>query len=93
MTGAEKGFLLLTSHLGDPSRKPLTVAQFRELTKRVKEMTSRDLFRDITVRDFTAAGYSEAFGRQIVALLQDGELLEYYLLQAHKAGCVPITRA
>ena len=31
MTGAEYGFLLLTSQLGNPDRKPLTVAQFREL--------------------------------------------------------------
>ena len=31
MNGKERGFLLLTSHLGDPERKPLTVAQFRQL--------------------------------------------------------------
>ena len=36
MTGPEQGFLLLTSSLGDPHRKPLTVPQFRELAKRVQ---------------------------------------------------------
>ena len=30
MTGAERGFLLLCCHLGDPQRRPLTVAQFRK---------------------------------------------------------------
>ena len=38
MTGPEKGFLLLTSHLGDPNRKPLTVAQFRQLALQVKKL-------------------------------------------------------
>ena len=93
MTGAERGFLLLTSQLGDPARKPLTAPQFRELTQRVKDMTSRERNRDVNVMDFIAMGYKEAFARHIVALLQDEELLEYDLLQAKKAECVPITRA
>ena len=93
MTGAERGFLLLTSHLGDPARKPLTAAQFRELTHRVKNMTSQDRSRDVNAQDFVSVGYKESFARHIVALLQDEELLEYYLLQAKKADCFPITRA
>ena len=93
MTGAERGFLLLTSHLGDPARKPLTAAQFRELTHRVKDMTSREKNRDVNARDFISMGYKEDFARHIAGLLQDEELLEYYLLQAKKAECFPITRA
>ena len=42
LTGGERGFLLLTSCLGDPARKPLTAAQFRELTHRAKLMTDDD---------------------------------------------------
>ena len=38
MTGAEKGFLLLTSHLGDPARPVLTTAQFRTLAVRAGQM-------------------------------------------------------
>jgi predicted Rossmann fold nucleotide-binding protein DprA/Smf involved in DNA uptake len=38
-------------------------------------------------------GYKEDFARHITGLLQDEELLEYYLLQAKKAECFPITRA
>lgn len=93
MTGAERGFLLLTSQLGDPARKPLTAAQFRELTHRVKDMTFREENRDIYARDFIAMGYKEDFARHIAELLQDEELLEYYLLQAKRAECFPITRA
>ena len=39
MTGAERGFLLLTSHLGTPLRRPLTVAQFRVLTERMQAVS------------------------------------------------------
>ena len=40
MTPREQGFLLLTSRLGDPERKPLTVAQFRTLAKQVQAMAA-----------------------------------------------------
>ena len=93
LTGAEYGFLLLTSHLGDPGRKPLSVAQFRELMHRWDKLTSRDLDRDVEEADFVSIGYSPKFARHIVGLLQEQTLLEWYLAQAGKHGCVPITRA
>lgn len=93
LTGAEYGFLLLTSHLGDPGRKPLSVAQFRELMHRWDKLTSRDLDRDVGEADFVSIGYSSGFARHIVELLQEQTLLEWYLAQAGKHGCVPITRA
>ena len=93
LTGAEYGFLLLTSHLGDPDRKPLTVAQFRELAERSKNRSSRDLSRDVDVSDFVSMGYSVKFAKHVVDLLRDEALLDWYMAQARKAGCVPITRA
>ena len=93
LTGAEYGFLLLTSHLGDPGRKPLSVAQFRELMHRWDQPTSRDLDRDVEEADFVSIGYSPKFARHIVELLQEQTLLDWYLTQAGKHGCVPITRA
>lgn len=93
MTGAERGFLLLTSRLGDPDRKPLTVAQFRELTRRIKNMTSRESLRDVNMQDLVSIGYPESFAGHILALLQETQLLEYYMRQAKKANCYPITRA
>ena len=41
MNNKERGFLLLTGHLGNPERKPLTVAQFRNLANRVAQMDRR----------------------------------------------------
>lgn len=93
LTGGECGFLLLTSHLGDPDRKPLSTAQFRELARRVREMTSRELSRDVEVLDFIALGYSAGFAGHIVELLQEETLLKWYLAQGEKLGCVPVTRA
>jgi predicted Rossmann fold nucleotide-binding protein DprA/Smf involved in DNA uptake len=55
--------------------------------------TSRELSRDVEIRDFKAVGYSEAAARHMVELLQEEELLEYYLLRAKKADCYPLTRA
>ena len=38
MRAAECGFLLLSSHLGDPLRKPLSAPQLRNLALRVREL-------------------------------------------------------
>lgn len=93
LTAGEYGFLLLTSHLGDPGRKPLTVAQFRELTERWKYFDYQDISRDMDEADFVSVGYSNAAARQIVDLLNDKPRLDRYILRAQQHGCVPITRA
>lgn len=90
---AEKGFLLLTSNLGNPERRPLTVAQFRELMERSDRIRSRDISRDVDVDDFVSIGYSPRFAQHIVNLLQDEELLAWYLIQSGKQNCFPLTRA
>ena len=90
---AEYGFLLLTSNLGNPGRKPLTVAQFRELMDRSDRINYRDISRDVDVYDFVSIGYSPKFAQHIIDLLHDEELLGWNLIQAGKFDCVPITRA
>lgn len=90
---AEYGFLLLTSNLGNPGRKPLTVAQFRELMDRSDRINYRDISRDVDVHDFVSIGYSPQFAQHIMDLLHDEELLGWYLIQSGKYDCVPITRA
>lgn len=90
---AEYGFLLLTSNLGNPGRKPLTVAQFRELTQRWSQMTSQELSREVDVCDFLSIGYSPKFAGHLVELLQEEALLDWYLAQARKHDCIPLTRA
>jgi len=51
LTGADRGFLLLTGHLGDPERRPLTVAQFRELTRQARRMERPLSDRELTEDD------------------------------------------
>ncbi len=89
----EYGFLLLTSHLGNPGRKPLSVAQFRELANRCEEMDFREASREIMPEDFVSVGYGKQFAAHMVSLLQEEEQLQWYLSKAEKQGIIPITRA
>ncbi len=89
----EYGFLLLTSNLGNPERKPLTVAQMRDLFQRSEQMKKSDISRDVDVYDFVSIGYSPKVAQHIIDLLHDEVLLQYYLIQARKADCQPVTRA
>ena len=90
---AEYGFLLLTSNLGNPGRKPLTVAQFRELMDRSDRINYREISRDVDVYDFVSIGYSPKFAQHIIDLLHDEELLGWYMIRSRKYDCVPVTRA
>lgn len=92
MTAGEQGFLLLTCHLGDPERKPLTVAQFRDLTRRARAMERPGENREMTVRDLMGIGCSEDGANRILHLLSQREQLDWYLEKAREGGCFPITR-
>jgi len=92
LTGAEKGFLLLTSHLGNPDRQVLSTAQFRTLADRVNHSDSPLEDRDLTVQDFTALGYSRDMAERILSLLSDEDLLSRYLHRGARLACVPVTR-
>ena len=92
MTGPEKGFLLLTSSLGDPQRKPLTTAQFRKLAKRVQQAEWDATARDLEPNDLIALGYAEPMAQRIYGLLHSANQLREYLQRAQNCGCYPITR-
>lgn len=92
MNPREQGFLLLTGYLGDPERKPLTVAQFRELTKRVRGMDKPDQEREMTQEDLISIGCSRAFARRVLLLLAQMEQLQWYVSRGKRQGCIPITR-
>ena len=91
MTGAERGFLLLCCHLGNPERRPLTVAQFRKLSRRVREAEKAPGDRELEVSDLTRLGYARAEAEQILSLFSEEELLDRYLRKAERAGCIPLT--
>lgn len=93
LTQPQRGFLLLTSKLGVPERKALTAAQLRNLAKRVTAMPHPDTLRELEAADLIALGYSPDAACHIWSLLQEDQLLDYYLEKAAKAGCTPLTRA
>lgn len=92
MTGPEQGFLLLTSQLGDPERKPLTVAQFRGLAKRALDAERDVTPRDLELADLLHLGYDGEMARRIFGLLSGTGQLREYLRRAERCDCYPITR-
>ena len=92
MTGAERGFLLLSSCLGNPERRPLTVAQLRELAHRVREGERLPSDRELDREALQVLGYGGDLAERILGLLSEEELLDRYLRRGESKGCVPLTR-
>ena len=92
MNAREQGFLLLTSHLGDPDRKPLTVAQMRVLTACVRASEKKTEERSMVTEDLMAMGYNRPSAERIVSLLAESERMLNYSIKGVRAGCMPITR-
>ena len=93
MTAKEQGILLLTSKLGNVERKPLTVAQFRNLARRVSQMEKPKQSRELTEDDLVALGYDRNTALRIVTLLSEEEGLARYIQRGKRRGCYPISRA
>lgn len=92
MNRRERGFLLLTSHLGDPERKVLTVAQLRTLALRMRDMAYPTEDRDLNESDLLRLGCDRELAKRILSLLEQEEMLDAYLGKAAAYRCVPITR-
>lgn len=92
MNSKERGFLLLTGHLGNPERKPLTVAQFRTLADRVSRMDKPMENRELQELDLVALGYDRPTVQRILALLAEEDLLDRYLFKGHRQTCIPVPR-
>ncbi len=92
MNRREQGFLLLTSQLGNPERKPLTIAQLRTLTNRMQGRENPGDLRELEPQDLMALGYGPEQARHLLNLLEDQALLEHYLHRGDRAGCIPLTR-
>ena len=92
MNPRERGFLLLTGYLGDPERKPLTVAQFRDLAKRMRLMEKPTDVRQLCREDLMSIGCSSESAARILRLLSQEEHLDYYLTEGKRHGCHPVTR-
>jgi len=93
MNARDRGFLLLSSHLGDPQRRILTPPQLRTLAQRMSTMEKPKADRELETGDLVALGYTREMADRIVALLAQEEQLDYYLKWARRAGCGVVTRA
>ena len=92
MNPRERGFLLLSSHLGDPDRKPLTTAQLRVLAKRIQDASYSGVNRSLEQKDLLALGYDREMAQHIVNLLAEEPVLDHYIRRGRKHGCVPVSR-
>lgn len=92
MNALERGFLLLTSHLGNPERKPLTMPQLRSLADRMRLMEKPTEQRELEPRDLVALGYGWEMAQRICDLLSEDSLLDRYLERARGSNCEPVTR-
>lgn len=92
MNPREKGFLLLSSHLGDPERKPLTQAQLRTLAERLRGMDAPLEDRQLEEKDLIKLGYNRDMARRILSLLEEEMVLDHYSASGRKRDCVPLTR-
>ena len=92
MNAREVGFLLLTCQLGDRGRKPLTAAQFRDLSMYASHLEIDTPDRELTEGDLLALGYNREMAARILSLLENRELLMHYLKQGAKQSCLPLTR-
>lgn len=92
MTPREAGFLLLSSSLGDPRRRPLTTAQLRNLAVRMAAAERPEEDRELAPSDLTAMGYGREMAEKILLLLGDEPVLNRYIARAEQANCIPVTR-
>ncbi len=92
MNNREKGFLLLSSHLGKPERKPLTNAQLRTLALCMKAMDCGEPDRELMPEDLIGLGIRRDQAQHILTLLNDGAWLEEYLDRGASLGCIPLSR-
>lgn len=93
MTPADCGYLLLTSKLGDPERRPLTTPQLRVLAQKAAFLPHPDGSEELTQAHLLAAGVEKQLAEKTVGLLNDTLQLKAYLTRAKHLGCSPITRA
>ena len=92
MNPRERGFLLLSSHLGESRRKPLSTAQLRTLAERMAAAPRQEEDRELEWTDLAALGYGPELAKHIVQLLGEEDVLDYYLRKGSILGCAPITR-
>lgn len=93
MNALDTGYLLLSSKLGDPSRKPLSTPQMRALAQHAPYLPQECADGELTVQQLLSTGVEKSLAQRTVQLLDDGLQLEAYLKRAGRLGCHLLTRA
>ena len=93
MTARERGFLLLSSHLGEKRRNPLTTAQLRNLADRIRYADWPDEDRNLEAEDLISLGYGPEMADRIVHLLTEDDVLDYYLKKRAHYTHIPTPEA
>lgn len=93
MNPRDCGYLLLSSRLGDPSRRPLSTPQLRLLAQKAPYLPEVSAEAELTTAHLMSAGVEKWLAQRTVALLSDELQLEAYLKKGKRLGCQPITRA
>ena len=89
----EEGVLLLCCRLGDKQAKPMSMAQFRDLSRCVSAASLKeDGLRELTAKDLLQFGCDLPRAEEIIGLLSRQGQLERYLRQGAEKGIFPITR-
>ncbi len=90
----ERGVLLLCSTFGNAGVRPLTIAQFRNLSLRASAIGigGKDPMTELKARDLEHLGYDADDAARIEALLNREQALDEYLARAEALGCYPVTR-
>lgn len=91
MTPKEKGFILLSSHLGYPDRPALTSAVMKNVQTRVTQVRQEYADRPMRTADLLTMGLNPALAGRVMGLMQDEALLEQYLKAAKRSKCKPLT--
>lgn len=73
-------------------RRPLTVAQLRNLARRVAQGERSEQDRELVAEDLVALGYDRSGAQRIVTLLSQTEQLSWYVTKGKRKGCYPVTR-
>ena len=83
---------MLTAFLGDPEAKPLTMAQFRKLTQKARNMQPPEEDRKLVADDIAQLGQEPGIAERVIRLLDRESQLDWYLEKGRKKGIVPVAR-
>lgn len=93
MNSRERGLLLLTTQLGVAERRVLTQPQLLTLRQRLQAADLPLAEGVLSEQTLRSLGYDREQAARIAGLLQEGDLLDYYLSKGKALGCRPITLA